>query len=75
MLILIFINIFIIVWIYSKYYNYSQNENIEKNELSTKEFLIDKKTMNEIIFEDGIVWLYIMLTIIVAFSADITKIR
>ena len=108
-----------------------------KNELSTKEFLIDKKTMNEIIFEkefanslalhintqakrvviddqisknatknakkitlkfiilliififigiilqyatksmtkDGIVWLYIMLTIIVAFSADITKIR
>ena len=71
MLILIFINIFII----AKYYNYSQNENIEKNELSTKEFLIDKKTMNEIIFEDGIVWLYIMLTIIVAFSADITKIR
>ena len=40
MLILIFINIFIIVWIYSKYYNYSQNENIKKNEIENMEPII-----------------------------------
>lgn len=40
MLILIFINIFIIVWIYSKYYNYSKNENIEKNEIENIEPII-----------------------------------
>ncbi len=40
MLILIFINIFIIVWIYSKYYNYSQNENIEKKEIENMEPII-----------------------------------